>query len=235
MFVQDERGYNQVFPKRGTSILRAARRTDWIARQLNRAGALDAIEIGCGLGETAFQVAGATDAHILAVDISAKFIAAASERFVLPNLEFRLLDVLSDDFSNIPKTDAVFGIGILHHLVPLLPQALSRLRLLVRDGGTMLFIEPNLRHPICRFLFGTSVGRRLGRLEPQEMAFLAQELEYQIADAGWVDVEIVTRDFLLPGLPRMFTAPSLWLETRFEASSVATLLGQSHFIRARAG
>lgn len=235
MFVQDERGYNQVFPKRGTSILRAERRADWIARQLDLAGASHAIEIGCGLGETAFQVARATDAHILAVDISEKFIAAARERFRLPNLEFRLLDVLSDAFPDMPQTDAVFGIGILHHLIPQLPQALRRLRSLTRDGGTMVFIEPNLRHLICRFLFGTTLGRRLGHLEPQEMAFLAEEIEPLLVEAGWTDVELATRDFLLPGLPRIFTRPSLWLEARFERSHVSEILGQSHFIRARAG
>jgi SAM-dependent methyltransferase len=235
MFLQDERGYNQVFPKRGTSILRARRRADWIAAQLTAGGVRHAIEIGCGTGEMAFQVAQTTNAHVLAVDLSEKFVAEARQRFNLPNLEYRVLDVLSEDLPGLTHTDAVFGNGVLHHLIPQLPQVLRRLLNLVHDGGTLAFIEPNLRHPICRFLFETRLGRKLGHLEPQEMAFRAEELQAVVGGAGWRNVEIMTGDFLLPGLPRAATGPSLWMERRLQQNPLASsLLGQSHFLSARA-
>lgn len=232
MFVQDERGYNQIFPKRGTSVLRAQRRADWFASQLRDAGVRHAIEIGCGTGEMAFQVAQTSDAHILAVDLSEKFIAEANARFTLPNLEFRVLDVLSEDLPGLGQTGAFFGNGVLHHLIPQLPQFLERLRSLASEGAILAFIEPNLRHPICRFLFGTQIGRNVGNLEPQEMAFLAEELQEVVSHAGWSDVDINTGDFLLPGLPRLATAPSLWLERHLEQSAAKNYLGQSHFIHA---
>lgn len=232
MFVQDERGYNQIFPKRGTSVFRAQRRADWFASQIRDAGARHAIEIGCGTGEMAFQVAQASDTHILAVDLSEKFIAEANARFALPNLEFRVLDVLSEDLPGLGRTDAFFGNGVLHHLIPQLPQVLRRLRSLASERAILAFIEPNLRHPICRFLFGTQIGRNLGNLEPQEMAFLAEDLRDVVAHAGWTEIEVKTGDFLLPGLPSSATMPSLWLERRFAQSAAANYLGQSHFIRA---
>lgn len=235
MFLQDERGFNQVFPKRGTSILRAQRRAEWLAEQLRKGRAQHAIEIGCGTGEMAFEVAQACDVHVLAVDLSEKFVAVAKARFSLPNLEFRVLDVLSEDLPGLTRTDAVFGNGVLHHLIPQLPQVLRRLHDLVRGGGTLAFIEPNLRHPICRFLFETRLGRKLGHLEPQEMAFLVEELQAVVGSAGWQHVEIMTGDFLLPGLPRAATGPSLWLEHRLQRNMIAaSLLGQSHFLSARA-
>ena len=235
MFVQDERGYNQIFPKKGTSVLRAQRRADWFGNRLNAAGARDAVEFGCGHGQTAFHVASAGTMNVLAVDISQRFIAEAQAKFSLPNLEFKMLDLLSENLPALARTDAFFGNGVLHHLIPRLPETLRRMRSLVNDGGSLAFIEPNLRHPICRFLFGTKFGRRIGNLEPQEMAFIAGDLERLLADAGWTDIEIITGDFLLPGLPRFFTPPSLWLENRLENSPAKEILGQSHFIFARAG
>ncbi|MDH4981867.1 class I SAM-dependent methyltransferase [Hyphomicrobium sp. D-2] len=235
MFVQDERGFNQIFPKRGTSVLRAQRRSDWFAKQLRDGGARHAIELGCGTGEMAFDVARACgDCQILAIDLSEKFISEAKSRYALPNLEFRVLDVLSDGLPALQRTDLFFGNGVLHHLIPQLPQVLRRLRELVADDGGMAFIEPNLNNPICRFLFGTSLGRRLAHLEPQEMAFLSDELRDLVANAGWGKVEIATADFLLPGLPRFVTGPSLWLERRWEDTPVANWMGQSHFLRAHA-
>jgi SAM-dependent methyltransferase len=233
MFIQDERGYNQVFPKRGTSVLRAQRRAQWLALQLEAGGARHAVEIGCGLGESAFQVAESGKLDVLAVDISTRFIAEAKAKFQLPNLEFRVLDLLAGDLPR--QTDAFFGNGILHHLVPRLPEFLTRMRSLVSEGGSIAFIEPNLANPICRFLFGTALGRRLGALEPQEMAFLRADIEALLAASGWTDIEVTTGDFLLPGLPCMFTPPSLWLEGKLQHTKFSSTLGQSHFIRARAG
>jgi SAM-dependent methyltransferase len=233
MFVRDERGYNQVFPRRGTSTLRAERRAKWLARQLEAAGVRHAVEIGCGLGETAFQVAESGKLDVLAVDISLRFIAEAKAKFQLPNLEFRVLDLLTGELPS--KTDAFFGNGILHHLVPHLPEFLTRMRSQVREGGSIAFIEPNLAPPICRLLFGTKPGRRLGALEPQEMAFLRDDIETLLAATGWTDIEVTTGDFLLPGLPRIFIPPSLWLEGWLQQTRLSSTLGQSHFIRARAG
>lgn len=234
MFVQDEQGYNQIFPKRGTSVLRAQRRADWFNNRLRAAGARDAVEFGCGLGQTAFHVASKGKMNVLAVDISERFITEAQTIFSLPNLEFKVLDLLSENLPALARTDAFFGNGVLHHLIPRLPETLRRMRSLVNDGGSLAFIEPNLRNPICRFLFGTKLGRRLGHLEPQEMAFVAEDIESLLADSGWTDIEIVTGDFLLPGLPRIFTSPSVRLENMLENSSVKGILGQSHFIFARA-
>jgi SAM-dependent methyltransferase len=232
--IKDERGYNQVFQRRGTTILRQQRRNQWLADQLRTGGARHAVEIGSGTGQTAHFVAKETGIDVLAVDISQLFVDEANGRYALPNLQFRKLDILEEDLPLARKTDAFFGNGILHHLIPRLDNVLERMRALTTEGGRLVFIEPNLSHPACRLIFGTRIGRRLAKLEPQEMAFIGEELADRVRRAGWSDVTITTRDFLLPGMPRLLERPTLSLEKEWESSAAARYLGQSHFVVAYA-
>lgn len=230
----DERGYNQIFAPVGATPVRARRRSDWMLAQIARVGAKRVLEIGSGTGENAAILAANTQAEVIAVDISPAFIAAARERHRAPNLRFERLDLFGDQLLEFGTFDLVCGNGILHHLVVELPRVLTALRQLTNPGGGMAFIEPNFFNPYCAFAFGTKLGRRFARLEPDEMAFTPGELRTALAEAGWQDVVVKMRDFLVPGLPLPLVGPTLAIEPMLEGSALTRWMAQSHFMTARA-
>jgi hypothetical protein len=141
---------------------------------------------------------------------------------------------LSDTPPPFGKFDMVCGNGILHHLVVRLPMVLRALHALTNPGGGLAFIEPNFLNPYCAFIFGTRVGRRWARLEPDEMAFTPGELRRALPAAGWQDVLVASRDFLVPGLPERLVGPIQAVEPALEATVLTRWLAQSHFFTARA-
>jgi hypothetical protein len=205
--LQDERGFNQIFAPVGSTPFRASRRYGWFVAEAQRIGAKR---------------------------ISETFLEQARATHVLPNLRFERLDLLSDDIGRLGRFDMVFGNGILHHLVLRLNDVLRALHALAAEGGGLAFIEPNFLNPYCAFIFGTGVGRRFAKLEPDEMAFTPNELRRALPMAGWREVVVTTRDFLLPGLPSRLTRPILAIEPVLEATALTRWLAQSHFISARA-
>jgi SAM-dependent methyltransferase len=152
----------------------------------------------------------------------------------LANLRFEKLDLLGADVGRLGTFDLVFGNGILHHLVLRLEDVLRALHSIAAPGGGLAFIEPNFLNPYCAFIFGTGVGRRFAKLEPDEMAFTPGELRAALPRAGWRDIKVTTRDFLLPGLPDSLARPILAVEPALEATALTRWLAQSHFISARA-
>jgi SAM-dependent methyltransferase len=228
--IQDEQGINQVYATIGSAIERKNRRNEWFIKQMKVLDARSVLEIGCGDGEMADYIARNTSVTMTAIDISPIFIDQARERFQQPNLNYELINFMDLQLKSLGKFDFVFGNGILHHLVKQLPEVLKRLRSIVRPKGGIAFIEPNLFNPYCAFIFGTAIGRRWARLDPDEMAFSARHIESLLVSAGWQDVSVASRDFLVPGLPRSFVGPIEWLEPALEATSLTSWLAQSNFI-----
>lgn len=232
--LQDERGFNQVFAPVGSTPLRMRRRNDWFLGRAREFGARRVLEIGCGFGDASAYLAAGLDGEVVAVDLSESFIGQARERHRAPNLRFEVLDLLGENALALGTFDMVFGNGILHHLVVRLPEVLASLRALTNSGGGLAFIEPNFRNPYCALIFGTSWGRRMAKLEPDEMAFAGPELRAALTAAAWSDVRIDTRDFLVPGLPVSLIRPVLAVEPALEATPATRWLAQSHFIVGRA-
>jgi len=230
----DERGYNQIFAPVGATPLRQRRRTDWMLAQIARTGAKRVLEIGSGTGENAALLASEAAAEVVAVDISQAFIEIARHRHKSPNLRFERLDLLGDQVLEFGQFDMVCGNGILHHLVKQLPTVLGNLRRMTNPGGGLAFIEPNFLNPYCAFAFGTKLGRRMARLEPDEMAFKPEELRRALGQAGWKDASVRMQDFLVPGLPLPLVKPVLAVEPLLEATPITSWLAQSHFMTARA-
>jgi SAM-dependent methyltransferase len=230
----DERGFNQIFAPVGSTPFRASRRYGWFIAEAKRLGARRILELGCGTGEASASVAAGVEADVVAVDISETFLEHARATHAFPNLRFERLDLLTDDIGRLGRFDLVFGNGILHHLVLRLNDVLCALHSLAAPGGGLAFIEPNFLNPYCAFIFGTHVGRRFAKLEPDEMAFTPRELRRALPRAGWQDVTVTTRDFLLPGLPSGLTRPILAMEPALEATALTRWLAQSHFVSARA-
>ena len=232
--LQDERGFNQIFAPVGSTPLRATRRNDWFVEMAEGIGARRILELGCGSGAAAAHMAVRTGIDVVAVDISDKFLDHARKTYSLPNLSFEKLDLLADDLGRFGRFDLVFGNGILHHLVLRLDDVLRALHSLSNAGGGLAFIEPNFLNPYCAFIFGTRVGRRFAKLEPDEMAFTPGQLRRALPLAGWRDVTVTTKDFLLPGLPKAAARPILAIEPALEATAATRWLAQSHFVSARA-
>ena len=232
--VKDERGFNQGFAPVGSTPLRMQRRNAWFVEQISQLGAKRVLELGCGTGETAAYLAAHSPAEIVAVDVSAAFVAQARARHSAANLRYELFDLLGDTPLAFGRFDLVCGNGILHHLVQRLPAVLQGLHRLTNPGGGLAFIEPNFMNPYCAFIFGTALGRRHAQLEPDEMAFTAGELRRALPAAGWRETRVTTRDFLLPGLPLPLVRPTTALEPLLEATPLTRWLAQSHFFTARA-
>jgi SAM-dependent methyltransferase len=232
--LQDERGFNQVFAPVGSTPLRMRRRSDWFVTQIAQLGARRVLELGSGTGETAAHLAAHCEAEIIAVDLSEAFVSAARERYAAPNLRFERYDLLGEAPPPFGRFDMVIGNGILHHLVLQLPEVLGVLHGITNPGGGLAFIEPNFLNPYCAFIFGTRLGRRLARLEPDEMAFTPGELRRVLPAAGWREIAVTTRDFLLPGLPEALVKPTLAMEPALEGLALTRWLAQSHFLTARA-
>jgi SAM-dependent methyltransferase len=232
--LQDERGFNQIFAPVGTTPFRASRRYGWFVAEARRLGAKRILELGCGTGEASANVAAGVAAEVVAVDISEAFLERARATHARPNLRFEKLDLLGPDILRLGQFDLVFGNGILHHLVTRLNDVLQALHKITSSSGGLAFIEPNFLNPYCAFIFGTKVGRRFAKLEPDEMAFTPGQLREALPRAGWRDVAVNTRDFLLPGLPTGLTGPIVAMEPALEATALTRWLAQSHFISARA-
>ena len=232
--LQDERGYSQLFAPIGSTPIRAARRAAWFQTEARKVAARRVLEIGCGTGETAAHVARSLEAEVVAVDISPMFIEQARATHQAPNLRFERLDLLGDNPLEFGRFDLVFGNGILHHLVLRIAAVLEALRAVTNKDGGLAFIEPNFLNPYCAFIFGTRIGRRFARLEPDEMAFTSSDLRRHIANAGWREVDVATRDFLVPGVPKALIRPTLAIEPIVEATALTRWLAQSHFATARA-
>jgi len=135
------------------------------------------LELGSGTGETAAYLASHSDAEIVAVDHQQGIRAEANARHRAPNLHFELFDLLSDTAAAIWKVR--YGLrqtAYFNHLVVRLPMVLRALHASQIRAVGFAFIEPNFLNPYCAFIFGTQVGRRLARLEPDEMAFTPGEL-----------------------------------------------------------
>jgi SAM-dependent methyltransferase len=232
--LQDERGFNQGFAPVGSTPLRMRRRNDWFVAQIMQFGARRILELGSGTGETAAHIAVRCDAEIVAVDLSEAFVAEARVHHIAPNLHFERFDLLGGAPPPFGCFDMIVGNGILHHLVPRLPEVLRALHSVTNPGGGLAFIEPNFLNPYCTFIFGTRLGRRWARLEPDEMAFTPSQLRRALSAAAWQDVSITTRDFLLPGLPESLVKPTLAVEPVLERLALTRWLAQSHFLTARA-
>lgn len=230
----DERGYSQIFKPVGSTERRMERRHQWFLDHAMACNAKRILELGCGTGEAAAYLAKRCDADILAVDISEDFLNDARHRHTASNLQFRNFDIMKSDLEDLGTFDLVIGNGILHHLVTDLDHVLSKLHIMTGGRGHLAFIEPNYLNPYCRFIFGTDIGRKLAKLEPDEMAFKRSEISDALIRTGWGKTEIVTRDFLIPGLPKWMVNPILAVEPFFESTDYLNWLAQSHFISAKA-
>jgi len=97
-----------------------------------------ALEIGCGKGEFSRRL-GERSKRVLALDLSPEMIRIAGAQSAhLPNIDFRIADVMSYDLP--PKEfDCIASIATLHHLP--LREIFLKMKAALKPGGILLILD----------------------------------------------------------------------------------------------
>jgi SAM-dependent methyltransferase len=230
--VQDEQGYNQVWGDGLATRIRAERRCDLLIREMDVAPSRRVLEIGCGRGEIARQLAAKTGMQIVGLDRSERFVNEARANTSADNVRFELGDFTTTTLPGSPF-DYIVGNGILHHLYFDLDASLRKIRRLLSSDGRIIFLEPNLHNPYVYLIFSYAALRRRAKLEPDEMAFTKSYIARRLRVAGFYDAIIQYRDFLVPGTPDVLIKPVVRVGDVAERLPALKHLSQSLLISAR--
>ncbi len=236
--IKDERGFNQIFENTKAAKIRKERRCDYMIGQMEKHKfTIDTniLEIGCGTGEALKYISERTTACCLGVDLSQKFIDISNKNYENLNLSFEVAD-----FNNpasfggkiaFDKFDYVIGNGILHHLYYNLDDSLANLHKLLKPGGKIIFIEPNIYNPYVSLIFKIPYLRRKTFLEPDEMAFSSRFIKKKLKKAGFSSCSAEIKDFLLPNIPEKLIKTVINVGSILEKTPF-TYFAQSIFITA---
>ncbi|MFN8321610.1 MAG: class I SAM-dependent methyltransferase [Chitinophagales bacterium] len=230
--IKDDRGFNQVWGDSKSTRIRAERRCDYMISQMNIQPGASVMEIGCGTGKNCFMLAQKTGMNVLGTDLCVPFIEDAKKNFQLPNLRYDILDFNKADQFKGEKFDYIIGNGILHHLYHHLDEAFTNMRNLLKENGKIIFLEPNLYNPYVYLIFSYEKLRTLTHLEPDEMAFSKSFVSKKLSKAGYSNIKVEYKDFLLPGIPDALIAPSVIIGDLVEKVPLLNKVSQSIFISA---
>jgi ubiquinone/menaquinone biosynthesis C-methylase UbiE len=75
--IRDDNGFNQVWADTLSTRVRARRRRDYMVSKAGIRSSSRVLEIGCGTGANAYQLASTTGADVLGVDICDSFVEQA--------------------------------------------------------------------------------------------------------------------------------------------------------------
>lgn len=209
--IVDDRGYNQGFKESPALIKRMQRRADWIINELDKNVNKQILEIGCGTGFLSYQIAFKTGMQVTGSDLCVPFIEEAKKNYILPNLQYQVLDFnkAAEDVHN--KFDYIVGNGILHHLYYHLDEVFISFKNILTSKGKIIFMEPNIYNPYVATIFKNKTFRKWAKLEPDEMAFSKKFIQDKLLNAGFVDTRVDYKDFLLPDIPTWLIKPSVVL------------------------
>jgi 2-polyprenyl-3-methyl-5-hydroxy-6-metoxy-1,4-benzoquinol methylase len=230
--VKDDRGFNQGFKLVASTEIRMKRRAEFIISKMDPGKKGDVLEIGCGRGELSYWIAESTGNNVIGSDLCIPFINDASQHYQLPNLSYEVLDFNHPDHIKNRKFDYIVGNGILHHLYAHMDDALTTLFNLLKPGGKIIFMEPNIYNPYCAIIFKIGFMRKVAHLEPDEMAFSGAYIRKKLQFAGFSNIETKYRDFLLPGVPEWSVKPIVAVGSIVEKIPLLDHLAQSVFISA---
>lgn len=212
--------------------MRTERRANLLLSEMDVTQETRILEIGCGTGHASYWMARHSSAHVLGTDICAPFIEEAKKKYQLPNLHYEVVD-FNNPSSFDTKFDYVVGDGILHHLYDNLDTAFARMRGLLKENGKIIFLEPNIHNPYIHLIFSYPRFRVRANLEPGEMAFSKRFIIDSLVRAGFTDIQVDHKDFLIPGIPSFLIAPSIFTGAVLEKIPFVNTMAQSIFIRAR--
>jgi 2-polyprenyl-3-methyl-5-hydroxy-6-metoxy-1,4-benzoquinol methylase len=230
--IKDDRGYNQVWAETKSTRVRAQRRGDYMISQMAGGNEKSIMEIGCGIGSNCFYIAEKTGKKVLGTDLCQPFIDEANARYKLPNLRYDILDFNKAEQFKGETFDYIIGNGILHHLYHHLDSAFVNMHRLLSPGGKIIFLEPNIFNPYVYLIFSFAPLRKATHLEPDEMAFSKSFVTEKLLKAGFKNVKVEYKDFLLPGIPDALITPSVVIGDVLEKIPLLNKVSQSIFISA---
>ncbi len=236
--IKDERGFNQIFENTLAAKIRKERRCDYMINQMdvkNLTNQSNILEIGCGTGDALKYISDITGANCLGIDLSQKFIDISNKNYKGQNLSFEVADFNnSKSFKGemeYGKFDYVIGNGILHHLYFNIDNSLINLNKLLKPGGKIIFIEPNIYNPYVALIFKIPYLRVKTFLEPDEMAFSAHFIKEKLKKAKFSSSSTEIKDFLLPNIPEKLIKTVIKIGSILEKTPF-TYIAQSVFITA---
>lgn len=233
--IKDERGFNQIFIDSPAARIRKKRRFDYIISKMDvNKPDLSILEIGSGTGEGISYITEITNATGIGLDLSAKFIEISKNRYLSKNLNFIQANFNESNINEVlggRKFDYIIGNGILHHLYYNLDSSLINLKLLLKPQGKLIFIEPNLYNPYVAAIFSIPFLRRKTFLEPDEMAFSKTFIKKKCKKAGFTNIEVKIKDFLLPTIPDYLIGTTIKIGEILEKTPL-TVIAQSLYITA---
>jgi SAM-dependent methyltransferase len=230
--ITDDRGYNQIWVENEGTRIRGFRRAQMVLDHMESQSRKSVLEIGCGTGRAANYFAEHSMMQILGIDLCVPFIEEANKNYHRSNLSFAVLDFNKPDDLKDAKFDYVVGNGILHHLYYHLDQALVNIRSLLKEGGKIIFMEPNVQNPMAYLIFRNKFFRNKFKLEPDEMAFSKKFITGKLDKAGYKNIRVSYKDFLLPGTPEFLVKSIIGIGNVAEKIPGLRILSQSIFIEA---
>jgi len=173
------------------------------------------LELGCGDGAFANQMLAARYRMVDGLDLSEMAIRRAQAE-AKKNATYRAIDLVTFDYGSLPRYDAAFMLGILHHVKPAAPAVI---RAVARRTDKMIVLEPNGNNLLRKALEFTPSYRRAG-----EDSFRSRDLIEIFTAAGWRTV-VWRRLNLLPNFaPRFLCRLLAPIERRIEASPLGRAL-----------
>lgn len=230
--IKDDRGYNQVWGDSKATRIRAQRRCEYMISQMDVAPEKSIMEIGCGTGSNAFMLAQKSGMKVLGTDLCVPFVEEARQKFQHANLRYDVLDFNRAEEFKGETFDYIIGNGILHHLYHHLDEAFVNMKRLLKPGGKIIFLEPNIYNPYIYLIFSYASMRKRAHLEPDEMAFSKGWVSEKLQKAGYSNIKVEYRDFLLPGIPDFLISPSVVFGGVLEKIPGVKAVSQSIFISA---
>jgi SAM-dependent methyltransferase len=214
--------------------VRTKRRLQAMLDEMQPASDAWILELGCGTGELSAMLAERTKTRIIGADLCLPFVQAAQAAYNLPNLEFKVMDLLNQDWpAQLGMTfDFVVGNGIFHHLYDALPEVLNQIRKILKPGGKLVFWEPNYFNPYIFLIFTFPGLRQWARLEPGEKAFTRSGLQKILRNAGFESIRINYRDFLTPNASALLIRTIIGAGWVLERIPFVKNLAQSVFVAA---
>lgn len=134
------------------------------------------MDLGCGDGTFTNSILAKQFANVDGYDLSKASIKRATEH-APANVRYFNTDITRMDYNALPQYDAVFMIGILHHVKVAAPQVLKGLR---NRSKIFIIAEPNGNHVVRKALEFTPMYKAAG-----EDSFRTGQMERILADAGY--------------------------------------------------
>lgn len=135
------------------------------------------LDLGCGDGAFANVTLAQHFAKVDGLDMSQAGIRRAQANAQKERTHFEMCDITQVDFSQLPRYDGAFLIGILHHVKQATPAILRGLRTVT---DKVIVLEPNGNHLLRKLLEFTPNYRSAG-----EDSFRTDQMEKIFTEAGF--------------------------------------------------